>query len=763
MKLYPFNKKRGNRFYKTLFLFAVVMFCVAAVILALHLRNMDALRKQREASVDDMAKKVLMNASTITEEFESFCNTMSRVRVLQEIAALEDVSAASEKMQQLCQSYRFAASMFLPGSGTTTHLYFSNSGRTVIPGNPEMDLYRSGELTGNYGLTEEDWEKLSAAGSETVSFFLRTEIMDFTRLMLARQIAPSVVLTMGISEEALMRKMNLYYLPEESQILMVSDNDVSISFSEEAAPEEIPLRYADAAGLQAKSMLPHGDGRYFAYHTTVPHSSIEQVVLIPDTIYPNRSGQIAGAVLLAFFCWMLFGLSISYALSSVLYRPIERLLDKLRVESQDEPKLDEFTVIDSAFQTLRKENLTYEEQLHKQNRMLSDSLFLRLLHGNISYCDDIEEILESAGFPVNLRHYCVLLVRPNFYSGNSSQDVLLTADQMSLTSRRVRELLQERISQFAYSSYFVEIFDCVYSVVGFEQQQAQELLQNMETMRVGIQSTLDIVLSVFLSGPQTSMLTVDEAFQQVMQTEEYSLLVEEHGQTRQYAEALHCFGNAYSGVKVISYVYRITNCIQSEQFDDAISLLQEMFRNLSEHTASSANVKQQIGLIQNAIFLSVSDIPSVDQKTMESLVNDPPLHKEKNLDSLCKRLCGLLQSLKRAADSEEEGKKTRVTKIAEYIQKNYCDPALSATSVSEQFGISLSWLSNLFKKEWNMGFLDYLHKCRIDKARELIVSTNENIADIAQRVGYANTLTMYRAFKRYEGVAPGWYRQNGKT
>ena len=38
-----------------------------------------------------------------------------------------------------------------------------------------------------------------------------------------------------------------------------------------------------------------------------------------------------------------------------------------------------------------------------------------------------------------------------------------------------------------------------------------------------------------------------------------------------------------------------------------------------------------------------------------------------------------------------------------------------------------------------------------------------SLDDISAMVGYANSMTMNRAFKRYEGVTPGWYRQSASS
>ena len=94
-----------------------------------------------------------------------------------------------------------------------------------------------------------------------------------------------------------------------------------------------------------------------------------------------------------------------------------------------------------------------------------------------------------------------------------------------------------------------------------------------------------------------------------------------------------------------------------------------------------------------------------------------------------------------------------------FIEEHYDDSSLSASMVAGQFQISVPWLSNLFKKELGVGFLDYVHKCRIRHAGELLRTTDMSVGEIAERVGYTSALTMSRAFKRYEGVTPKWFRE----
>ena len=69
-------------------------------------------------------------------------------------------------------------------------------------------------------------------------------------------------------------------------------------------------------------------------------------------------------------------------------------------------------------------------------------------------------------------------------------------------------------------------------------------------------------------------------------------------------------------------------------------------------------------------------------------------------------------------------------------------------------------ISREFKKNTESTFLEFLHKRRIAAAKTLIRTTDIPLKGIALQVGYDNVLTMTRAFKKYEGMTPGAFRDS---
>lgn len=91
--------------------------------------------------------------------------------------------------------------------------------------------------------------------------------------------------------------------------------------------------------------------------------------------------------------------------------------------------------------------------------------------------------------------------------------------------------------------------------------------------------------------------------------------------------------------------------------------------------------------------------------------------------------------------------------IAEHYMEN-----ISLKSLGDKYYINSVYLGQLFKKEYEMPFKDYLNKLRIQKAIELLESTQERIYSIASQVGYNNPDYFISKFVQLKGITPHQYR-----
>lgn len=108
---------------------------------------------------------------------------------------------------------------------------------------------------------------------------------------------------------------------------------------------------------------------------------------------------------------------------------------------------------------------------------------------------------------------------------------------------------------------------------------------------------------------------------------------------------------------------------------------------------------------------------------------------------------------------DTEAHTDRMNKILKYISKNVANPLLGAPMVCDEFNMSTTHFSRIFKENLGVNFSVYLATLRITKAKKLLLESDMNLNAIAQEVGYISSQNLLRLFKRYEGVSPSAYRQ----
>ena len=100
-------------------------------------------------------------------------------------------------------------------------------------------------------------------------------------------------------------------------------------------------------------------------------------------------------------------------------------------------------------------------------------------------------------------------------------------------------------------------------------------------------------------------------------------------------------------------------------------------------------------------------------------------------------------------------------KIKKIIEENYNQHFLGLCYISEQVGVSTSYVSKVFKEEYGIGVVEYMNELRIEAAKKLMEKEGITIKEVAEQVGFTSDIHFIRIFKKYENITPGVYkRQN---
>lgn len=95
--------------------------------------------------------------------------------------------------------------------------------------------------------------------------------------------------------------------------------------------------------------------------------------------------------------------------------------------------------------------------------------------------------------------------------------------------------------------------------------------------------------------------------------------------------------------------------------------------------------------------------------------------------------------------------------VKKYIDQNYSSSTLS-DEISNEFSISFDYANRIFKRRYQKTITQYSTDKKINRAKELLATTNKKVLSIAEEVGYSSNLYFSIAFKKNTGVSPSEYR-----
>lgn len=103
-----------------------------------------------------------------------------------------------------------------------------------------------------------------------------------------------------------------------------------------------------------------------------------------------------------------------------------------------------------------------------------------------------------------------------------------------------------------------------------------------------------------------------------------------------------------------------------------------------------------------------------------------------------------------------------ITRMKAHIQAHCYNCDFSIQELSDTFPMLPPNLSTLFKTQTGGNILDYVTDLRMERAKKLLKTTDLNLNDISLAVGYYNTSSFIRRFKKHQGITPGAYRDSIK-
>lgn len=295
---------------------------------------------------------------------------------------------------------------------------------------------------------------------------------------------------------------------------------------------------------------------------------------------------------------------------------------------------------------------------------------------------------------------------------------------------------------------------CIVSAEDSGQDADEELILKAKTCIDFIQKIFELESYVVVSNRHSLWSELPAAYDEATMTAAQIAFWEKKEPVNFY---LMEFGTIESrdGSELLELKKKFSSCLIVNHYEEAQQILDEIVSNCFSQNIQylSYNQCQAYALI-SMVLDKLEDIDIQNQMKADYSARLLHTHSIRELRDEMQSVFQDILEYRRQNTSEPEW----TEKVKSYIQDNYQDSNLSIAYIADYFSMSPSHMGNRFRKSMGIGILDYIHIVRLKECKELLAQ-GKTIKYCAETTGYADIKTMQRAFKRYEGVTPGQYKE----
>ncbi len=187
---------------------------------------------------------------------------------------------------------------------------------------------------------------------------------------------------------------------------------------------------------------------------------------------------------------------------------------------------------------------------------------------------------------------------------------------------------------------------------------------------------------------------------------------------------------------VSEYIHSVSDALQSAPFCQYLMLSVRF---------TAAEFVVSLGLDQQELFDGLSCLDLVGQSvTVEQL--------RRYMTDI------LLRSVQLRDNAAGRQYRTLLKQAVAYIDSHFTDEELSLNRVAQEVNISANYLSAVFSQEMGETFIEYITARRMERARELLRTTDLRSGEIAAAVGYKDPHYFSFLFKKTQGCTPRDWR-----
>lgn len=612
--------------------------------------------------------------------------------------------------------------------------------------------------------------KEPAEGQRESSTMTTTTVMTYEGRLLVIQdlnIASHIgTLVYDLNIQALGDTLGLQGVLGESDVFIYDNNGEEV-FDGLLSYETVVPNWGDEANFIHSENMEERAGRQTSgfYRYDAPKSGWIYLMPLNTKNLSMNYRAVLPMYLLAAAVFLLVSIIFDFYVSHSIYRPINRLLklvtqiDGRRRESGD----GEVDFLEGAYSDAIDQQSQLKGLIVNIAPEILDSMLKNLMVGKTLEEKRVAEILEGVGNPVEVQgRFLVLVCQMTEPKGREVTDVELNLHLLSIKN------LVEGTDTPDYRMYDIRTEKMIVSIVmGFPSDypvvNIKKECARISQLLLQLGEKIPYRLQVERGSIYQNIMDIRYAYREALDKLQYQQYLESSEEAAEGEESETDCNQVVSRRYFKERTKALVEQAGQGNREDSETLIHQIMADLGRDDLGTEDLRSLAEVFLDELTEKVIALPlsEEDQHLLESTHTATELTASKTREELmacvleyARMAVGLLHIYNRKNSYKY------VKQAKEYIEQNYADSNLSLNDVCEHIGISASYLSELFNEISGEKFSGYLASFRVEKASQLLRTTNVTIKEIGFRCGFNSVQNFIRVFKKYMDQTPGHYRES---
>ncbi|MFD0715830.1 helix-turn-helix domain-containing protein [Paenibacillus sp. GCM10027626] len=469
--------------------------------------------------------------------------------------------------------------------------------------------------------------------------------------------------------------------------------------------------------------------------------------VMPTEQFFSSVVHVRSIIILFFSIIVLVGAAIALVLAKMNYQPISTLVDYANTESRPHKSAAGIAKSGNELDHIRTALQDYRSRVDLQEPYARNHLLSMLLkYGNAQHLTP--ELQEALDVRFDHAHHFVAVVG---WGGSEARE-----DERQELSELFAQIQFPELNAHVYGVELAQL-DQLALIISFDLRLEEAPFDHVRRIAEAIRSSMmESFNHTPILGVGTCYPSPDQLNQSFIEAcSVFELRASDEPGTISYFEQLS-YATDHSYWISSATLMKLSQSLKQGSYDVAAQIISSSIQELNA-SGLSVLLKRCICFdLLNTMLRAAAElgIHTLTHEVAASMGNNPLNEEiESGLLSLACQICNQVEQI----NQHEE--QSHMDKIVAYIDSHYKDYTLSLETIAVEFALSPSHVSRTFKEKTGTNFTQYIWQKRLDEVLHQLKTTNEPLKDIIIQVGYLDTPSFIRKFKKETGYTPGQYRK----